>query len=153
MDNDVNGVSNCADQGDLHTPAAMATNFSDAPKIALTSIRLVRFCKEDPSIWFIQMEAQFASARITRDAVKYQHMVSSLDPDFLLEIKDLIKRPPQSVKYKALKARIMSEFQVINGERLKELLNRTGNQRPSRSLRCLRDLTEGNMSDNILKAL
>jgi len=68
------------------------------------------------------MEAQFASTRIIQDATK--HAVSSLDPDLLLEIKDLIKNFPQSGKYKALKAQIMSEFQVqvSEGRCLKELL-------------------------------
>jgi len=93
------------------------------PEIALTSIRPVRFCKEDLSIWFIQMKAQFASARIIQDAAKYQHAMSSLDPDLLLEIKDLIKRPLQSGKYETLKARIMSESQASEGEHLKELFD------------------------------
>jgi len=100
------------------------------------------------------MEAQFTSVRITQDATKYQHAVSSLDPDLLFEIKDLIKNPPQSGKYKALKARIMSDFQISEGRRLKELLNQAefGDQRPPRALRRMRDLTKGKMLDD-LKAL
>jgi len=47
--------------------------------------------------------------------------VSSLDLDLLLEIKDLIKNPPQSGKYEALKARIMSEFQASEDKCWKEL--------------------------------
>jgi len=57
------------------------------------------------------MEAQFVSAGITQGITKYQYAVSS-DPDILLEIKDLMKNLPQSSKNEALKARIMSEFQV-----------------------------------------
>jgi len=49
--------------------------------------------------------------------------VSSLDPDLLFEIKDLIKRLPQSGKYEALKTRIMSEFQACEDKHLKELFN------------------------------
>jgi len=81
--------------------------------------------------------------------------VSSLDPDLLLEIKNYIKRPPQSGKYEALKVRIIFEFQDSENECLKELLDGVefGDQHPSRALRRLRDLTEGNMSDNFLKVL
>jgi len=48
------------------------------------------------------MEAQFASARIMQHVAKYQNAMSFLDPDLLLEIKDLIKKLPQSGKYEAL---------------------------------------------------
>jgi len=113
MNKNVNDVENCADKDDgLYTSlAARATNFSDAQEIAFTSIRPIRFSKENLLILFIQIIA--IRLRIAQDAAKYQHALSSLNPDKssrLLEIKDLIKRPPQSGKYEALKERIMSEF-------------------------------------------
>jgi len=69
--------------------------------------------------------------------------------------KDLIKNLPQSGNYEALKARIMSEFQLSEAKRWKGLLDQAefGDQRPSRALRCMRDLVEGKMLDNLLKAL
>lgn len=37
------------------------------------------FCKEQPDLYFIQMDSQFAVADITVDETKYHHLVSSLE--------------------------------------------------------------------------
>jgi len=89
-----------------------------------------------------------------QDAMKYQYAVPFLDPDLLREIKDLTKNLLQSDKYEVLKARIVSEFQVSEERRLKELLNQAEfrDHHPSPFFRRMRDFAESRMSD-LFKAL
>jgi len=133
----------------------MANSESAAREVGRISIRPPQFSKEKPAIWFIQMEAQFATNGITQDITKYYHALQALDASVLAEVSELVINPPESGKYEALKARILSEFQESEEKRLKTLLNQTelGSQRPSRLLRHMRDLAEGKVSDELLKSL
>lgn len=124
--------------------------------VGRVSIRPPQFSKEKPAIWFIQMEAQFATSGITQDLTKFYHAVQALDASVLAEVSELITNPPENGKYDALKTRILTEFQDSEEKRLKTLLNQTelGNQRPSRLLKHMRDLAEGKVSpEGLLRSL
>lgn len=56
------------------------------------------------------MEAQFRNARITAENTKYDHIVASLDPQYLQLVSDIIRNPPTENPYTELKQRIIKEF-------------------------------------------
>lgn len=132
-----------------------AQGSANTQEVGRVSIRPPQFIKEKPAIWFIQMEAQFATSGITQDLTKFYHAVQTLDALVLSEVSELITNPLEAGKYDALKARILAVFQDSEEKRLKTLLNQTelGNQRPSRLLKHMRGLAESKVSDELLKSL
>lgn len=90
----------------------MAQSGSNSQEVGCVSIRPPQFSKEKPAIWFIQMEAQFATSGITQDLTKFYHAVQALDATVLSEVSELITNPPAYGKYDALKTRILTEFQT-----------------------------------------
>lgn len=133
----------------------MSLNNGNPHEVGRISIRPPQFTREKPAIWFIQMEAQFATNGITQDLTKFYHAVQALDAAVLSQVSDIITNSPENGKYEALKAKILREFQDSEKKRLKTLLNRTelGDQRPSRLLKHIRDLAEGRIPDEVLKSL
>ena len=75
--------------GSTTTEAAAATT-----TIAATSIKLPPFWPADPEVWFTQVESQFTTKGITRQKMGYDYVVSSLSPEFAMEVRDLLLKPP-----------------------------------------------------------
>ncbi len=66
----------------------------EAPAVASVRIKLPPFWPSDPQVWFAQVEAQFATRRITVQRTKFEYMVSALAPEFAAEVRDIILAPP-----------------------------------------------------------
>jgi len=88
---------NCVDQSDKIYISATMTNNSDTQEIERISVRPPKFNKKKSAIWFIQMKAQFACNEITKDLIKFYHVLQSLDSD--VEVSELVTNPPQYGKY------------------------------------------------------
>lgn len=52
-------------------------------------------------IWFQQAEAQFIIHKITKDEVKYSHIIAALDQETAGRLLDLLRDPPNEHKYEA----------------------------------------------------
>ena len=50
--------------------------------VAATSIKLPPLWSADPHIWFAQVEAQFATCKISVQKTMYKYVVNSLTPEF-----------------------------------------------------------------------
>ena len=48
------------------------------------------FCKEQSDIIFIRMESQFAVRGTKSDDTMYHHIILSLEPQFLMQVADII---------------------------------------------------------------
>lgn len=68
-----------------------------------SSAKVPIFWKPDSKIWFLQLEAQFRNAKIIVDQTKYHYLISSIGPDILSQVSDILLRPPQNGKYQAVK--------------------------------------------------
>lgn len=119
------------------------------------SVKPAPFIKSAPELYFMQMEAQFILSGITLDATKFNHILGSLDPQFLQPVIDVIKNPPATNKYDALKTRILREFTESDQHKLRILLKETelGDNKPSQLLRKMRELSNNALSDDALKTL
>ncbi|KAF6203861.1 hypothetical protein GE061_002196 [Apolygus lucorum] len=107
--------------------------------LATGSARLPAFHANDPHLWFIQIEAQFAAERVTTETTKFNRVVSQLPIDVLQQITDLVETPGTS-PYTQLKTRLSSLYTDSQEDQLLALLHDTpiGDQKPSLALNRLR---------------
>lgn len=136
-------------------PNVSQQNNSNNMEIHRVSIKPVQFIKTQPKLYFLQMEAQFSLANITRDLTKYNHILGTLEPTYLTSVMDIIENPPLANKYEAIKNRIIGEFQQSDQHKLRILLRETelGDLKPSQLLRKMRELSNNSLNDDALKTL
>lgn len=125
------------------------------PQVARVSVRAPPFWKEDPALWFRQLESQFYTNAITVSETKYHIAVAALDTSVISQISDLIMNPPDLEKYEALKSRLQSQFADSEDHRLKKLLGSLdlGDKKPSHLWREMKNLAGNRMNDNLLRSL
>lgn len=124
-------------------------------EISRIGIKPPLFCAEQPDLYFIQMESQFAVAGITVDQTKYHHVISSLEAKYLLQIGDIIRNPPATGKYDAVKTALISEFTDSDQKKLRKLIKEIelGDLKPSQLLKRMKELARNQISDDIVKQL
>ncbi|XP_071477952.1 uncharacterized protein [Diadema antillarum] len=110
----------------------------------------------DPIVWFGQAEAQFATPNITSDQTKHHHIVSALQPEIAVEVRDLIINPPVEKPYATLKAELIKRTTASEQRRVQLLLSdeELGDKKPSQLLRRMRQLLgERHLEEGIFKEL
>lgn len=122
---------------------------------AAVSIKMPPFTPNKPSVFFVLAEAQFHIRQITADETKYFHVISALPPDVIKRIEDLVKSPPNTDKYEALKGRLTDSFDTPPEERATRLLNirDLGGCRPSTFADHMLLLTDGADAEFFLCAI
>ena len=73
-----------------------------------SSLRVPEFNASDPEMWFA-VEAYFTKAHITDCQQRYLDVVSSLQPRYANEVRDVIMRPLDNESY------VMLKRELING--------------------------------------
>lgn len=86
------------------------------------NLKIPPFWRENPALWFGQVEASFALANITSDTTRFRHIITQLDPQTLPALSDLILNPPTANRYQAIKTRIMNSFAETSESKLRKLL-------------------------------
>jgi len=71
------------------------------------AVRLPPFWPDRPAVWFVQAEAQFELAGITRQRTKFNYVVSQLSQQQAVEVEDIITSPPEQEPYDRLKAELV----------------------------------------------
>lgn len=133
-----------------------AANPNVATSTASVAIKLPDFWKSDPAMWFAQAEAQFVLAGVTRDATKFYHIIAKVDQSVLCHISDLVANPPEDDKYKAIKDRLLSRFEMSAQAKMEKLLNSCdlGDMKPTHMLARMQDLAAGlKVDDGLMKML
>lgn len=134
-------------------PNQQAQNFNNA--IRQVQIKLPPFWKQDPDLWFIQIEAQFSTAGIRANLSKYNQVIGKLDPDILSSVSDLIKNPPVNNKFQALKTRLTNQFTESDRMKLKTLFGdlSLNDGKPSDLLRKMREKSCNKVGEELLQEL
>ena len=88
---------------------------------------------QDPEVWFIHIESQFATRGITESKTKYNHLVGALDPTILSKVRDvLLSASAAADPYKSLKEALKTRLGDSPQHQLQNLLQAaSSDQRPS----------------------
>ena len=82
------------------------------------SVKIPAFWPESAEAWFIQVEAQFALKGVTASSTKFYYCVSSFNQETANQVLDLIKSPPATGPYEALKNQLLKLFALDDFQRL-----------------------------------
>lgn len=128
------------------------------PELAVINARQLRlppFCKNNPRLWFAQVELAFQNHGITVDASKFRYVAVQITGEALDSVSDIILAPPTEEKYEALKRRIVTSFDEGDEKRLRRLLqgHAIGDDKPTAYLHRLKNLSAGNCSEPVLRSL
>lgn len=122
---------------------------------AANAVRLPPFWKENPHLWFAQVEAAFVINKVSSDETKFRYVVLHLDPSVLPLVADIVTSPPDGDRYAAIKGRLTTVLGETSASRLRRLLasHELGDDKPSVLLQRLRNLAEGQVSDGVLRTI
>ena len=82
--------------------AATALTTTAATTLAAVSVKLSSFWPTNPEVWFAQVEAQFTIRSITTQRTKFDYVITSLSPEFAMDVRDLLLKPPTENPYDIL---------------------------------------------------
>ncbi|GFS86417.1 retrovirus-related Pol polyprotein from transposon 297 [Trichonephila clavipes] len=92
---------------------------------------------------------------ISSDDTKYSALVANLDAETLSYVSDIVLSPPNSDKYHTLSQRLITQFSDSETQKIKKLLTdlQLGDEKPSHLLRKMKELSNGQLQDDILQSL
>lgn len=126
-----------------------------ARQVDRVSIKLPPFWKNDPKLWFIQLEAQFDLSNIVVDSTKYNYVVSAVDTEILTQVADFVTNPPATNKYEGIRSRLIDIYSESSEKKLRKLLSEVslGDRKPSQLLNEMSRLGGSAVSEEILRTL
>lgn len=121
-------------------------------QVAASSIhKLPPFWKENPKLWFMQVEFIFSISGISRDDTKFQYVIANMDSNFLPHVSDILESLPSdgTSKYQAIKDRLIGTFSESQESKLRRLLksDQLGDQKPTHFIQIMRNLASGQLND------
>lgn len=139
----------------MSLPLTDITTTATETQIAHVAIKPPTFWKNNPTLWFIRLEAQFSLAKITAEDTKFNHVVAALDADVLTSVSDILINPPQNHPYETIKKRLIDSHSESESSRIRTLLQglELGDQRPSQLLARMRSLAGSAVGEALLKSL
>ena len=125
------------------------------PSVNRVAVRLPPFWPEDPEMWFVQIEQQFALSDITSEHTKFSYVVGNLEPKYASEVRDVLTNPPTQNRYTKLKTELIKRLSETQENKVRRLLEHEeiGDRKPSQFLRHLRSLAGTVVPDDVLRPL
>lgn len=128
---------------------------TDSSISAVTMRKLPPFWKENPVLWFAQVEAMFSLSRISNEDTKYGHIIANLEPSILPFISDVVRNPPPRGKYELIKNKLITAFDESDESRVHRVLRNCtlGSDKPSHFLHKLKNLGGNHISEAVLRSI
>lgn len=119
------------------------------------SVKHAPFNRDDPEIWFLQLEAQFGLAGVVADNTKYSYLVSAIDNETVKCVRDKLLVPPNANKYDLLKQTIIERLCDSAKAKLNRLLSgmQLGDKKPSQLLREMQTLATQQITGEALQTM
>lgn len=119
------------------------------------SVRIGPIWRNKIKLWFVQVEAQFFNAKITKEIRRYNHVVANLESDVAELIADFFDKALSDTPYTDLKNRIIAEFSESETRKVQKLLSELelGDKKPTALLREMRSLAGSNIKDEFLQSM
>lgn len=127
---------------------------NNLPEINKITVKIPPFWSEKPERWFYQIDAQFRINGIKKDSLKFDYLISQLEPSLIDNIWDIATGSDDN-KYQLAKERLTSIFTESEEKRIKRLLTgqNLGDLKPSQLLRKLKTLAGTDISERVIKTL
>ncbi|XP_032687537.1 uncharacterized protein LOC116851826 [Odontomachus brunneus] len=135
-------------------PPQMGTEPFGEPTIeSVTTCRVPPFWKQQPALWFAQIESLFQIYRVRSDDSRYHLVIGALDSKAIQEIADILATPPEIDKYVTLKTQLLARFADSANKQLHRLLTdlELGGRKPSQLLRHMKTLAGSRVSEDVLR--
>ena len=119
-----------------------ATAAAPPSTLAAVSVKLPPFWPTDPTVWFLQIEAQFSTRGISSQQTRFDYVIASLSPEIACEIRDLLITPPADRPYDTLKAELIKRTAASAQRKLQQLSGgeELGDRKPTQLLRRMQQL-------------
>ena len=123
--------------------------------VSRSEVKMPKFLLDQPAVFFVMTESQFALRNVTSDDAKYHRVVSALPPEVVSRIVDLVTAPPATNKYDAIKQRLTASYAKTPTERATRLLEIAdlGGRSPLALLDEMRNLSRGEDIEFLLRAI
>ncbi|KAH6947240.1 hypothetical protein HPB50_017768 [Hyalomma asiaticum] len=118
--------------------------------VAALQLRLPTFWRNNPQLWFTQVEATFDLHHTSSEISRFRHLLCNLSPEVAQEVADVIAAPLNDVPYQRLKQSILDRTTTSESARLMHLLTieELGDRRPSQLLNSMRQLLRSSDVDS-----
>lgn len=138
---------------DSEIPIQANPSASIPPQVNTVAFRAPPFWPEDIELWLAQVEANFEVCHITRDSTKFFMAVAALDQNALRQAADIIKNPPPTDKYDALRTRLVERLAESDQARIKKVLNdlEIGDRKPSIFLQEMKMVADDKFGEELLR--
>lgn len=132
--------------------------FTDARETQVEAVSLVKtqpFSKDQPQLWFMLLEAQFAARKITSERTMYNNTLANLSTEIALQVESIISTPYEDGQYGRLKDALHRAYSIFSTEKFQKLVSREelGDQKPSHLLQRLRSYADRSIGDDFIKKL
>ncbi|XP_076247822.1 uncharacterized protein LOC143187496 [Calliopsis andreniformis] len=133
----------------------VATIGSESSIVSQQTLRFPRFWPHNVALWFRLVEAQFTSAHITPDEVKFSLVIAHLDEKYAKQVGDVILNPPENGQYKFLKRELTKRLSESDGSRVRKLMEneQIGDRTPSQFYRHLKSLATSSIPEDFIITL
>lgn len=107
-----------------------------------TNLRLPNIWHKDITLWFLRVESEFNTARITSQVKKFDHLLKALDEETALKVKSSLYPQPATNPYDVLKTAVIAACGTTRAEKISKFHTiQLGDLRPSHLLQRMGDLS------------
>ena len=120
---------------DAMANAGVGGQLPPAAPVSVVAVKLPPFWEPSPRVWFVQAEAAFRHANVTREQTKFDHVLTALPTSLVNSIIDLVDEVDEHPDdcYTRLKERLIGKFSLSKWSRCAAVVDhdQLGDRRPS----------------------